>query len=319
MSWCRLEDTADENRKLRRLSHEAYRLYWSSVTYSRRHNLGGRMHIDDLKDVAARQGIRGLKAAIADLVYVPREYGFEAGCFEEAGPGFYQIHDHEEYNPPTSKERMRAKRARDRAANGDGGGPDGDGGVTSHPVTPPVTGDGSGNGLVTRSDSPRAQERAGYPVPVPEPIPVTTGLRPSVSPLPPRWLPPDSGLPDGVRERAQELERACSEFLNRPIQPSNEGPVLIKWAAMKRSGEFVALGEIVDLVRWLMNQPTRQGPLPGTLRYIEAQVLVLARSPQTPWLKVATGSQQFDALAAAVRAAETPTAPLRLVEGDSAC
>lgn len=179
VSWCRLEDNMDENRKLRRLSHEPFRLYWIAVTYARRHGTGGRLHADDVHDLCVRHRIRNVKAAVAELLYVPTEYGFEAGCWEEVAPGTYQIHDHEEYNPPTSKERMRRMRERDRPSPGDADVT----AVTSQPVTSSVTRDAIGDGRVTASDAPRAQERAGYPDPVPEPVPVapsgaTKGLRP---------------------------------------------------------------------------------------------------------------------------------------------
>jgi len=171
MTWCRLDDEMDENRKLRRLSHEAFRLYWTAVSYTRRHETSGRLLADDVAELCARHRIRNPKTAIAELLHVPTEYGYDAGCWEELQPGVYEIHDHEEYNPATSKERMRRKRARERedAARAD---PVRDAPVTSQVVTTAVTSDAPVTPPVSGCDTPRAQPRAGYLDPVPEPRPV---------------------------------------------------------------------------------------------------------------------------------------------------
>ena len=271
----------DENRKIRRLSHEAFRLYWTAVPYARRHGTSGRLHMDDVRDLCARHRIKNVKAAVAELLHVPREYGFDAGCWEEVEPGVYQVHDHEEYNPPTSKERMRRKRERDRTSPVEWSDED----VTS----PPVTGDVEGDGSVTRSDTPRAEPRAGYPNPVPEPV--TTGLRPSVpdpNPVPTAAppLPPTPGavaplpLPPEVQKRVEELQDGCCEILARGQLKPRERDLVLAWAStLRRSGELVPVVEILAVVRHEMLRPTPDGNLPATLSWCADAVATLARAP----------------------------------------
>lgn len=145
VTWSRLEDDMDENRKLRRLSAEAFRLYWIAIPWCRRHQTGGRLYLDDVKALCAKHRVRKLGSALQELLAVP--YDFEIGCWTEVEPGLFEIHDFESYNPPTSTERVRKHRAAETSRNGS---------ETFQGV--------SGNA------SSRARLRAGYPNPVPKPV-----------------------------------------------------------------------------------------------------------------------------------------------------
>lgn len=295
VSWCRLEDDMDENRKLRRLSHEAFRLYWIAVPYARRHETAGRLHMDDVRDLCARHRIKNPRAAVAELLRVPTEYGFEHGCWEEVEPGVYEVHDHEEYSPPTSKERMRAKRARERSATE---GPrselaerepvtsppvTSDAPVTSRPVTNPVTSDGLGDAAVTDCDTPRAQPRAGYPDPVPEPD-VPNGT-PVPVPVPDTPHPPVLGgplplpLPPGLMGRVEALRDGCLEVLAaRPLRTFERDLVQGWGTTLRRDGELVPVDEVLTVVRRKMAEPTREGGLAANLGWCADDVAALARS-----------------------------------------
>lgn len=138
MTWAKLDDQIHRNRKILAVSPAARWLFISSISYSRDNDLGGHLTPAEVSSLIGSQG-------------VPKRCADELRpeLWEPDEDGGIQIHDYDQYNPPTGKERQRRYRERHRDDQSD---------VTSD-VTPPVTSD------VT----PRA--RAGYPDSRP-PIPV---------------------------------------------------------------------------------------------------------------------------------------------------
>lgn len=325
MTWVKLDDHFDENDKQLRASDAAVRVWVCSMAWCARQ----KEPVGFMTTAQAIRFVRGLgkkPAVIDELVSL--------NAWEVVEDG-YLVHDFDVYLPKSSTDRVRAWRAAKRGTpNPEPTSPPPNGtasnadvtrytSVAQREVTPAATPEQPpGNADETACNSRAwARSRGGIPV---SRIPYTQSPPTSDSlPLPPRWLPPDSGLPDGVRERAQELEQACSEFLNRAIRPGDEGLVLRKWAAMRRDGEFVAVAEIVNLARWLMSQPTKNGLPPGTLLYIEAQVMALARAPWSgpgpaparPGRSRESANARVDALLAEAEADESPPLDLHAAAG----
>ncbi|WP_148835311.1 hypothetical protein [Streptomyces sp. sk2.1] len=97
MPWVRLDDRFTSHRKIRLLSHQAFRLYVSGLCYAAENLTDGRIPAEELRIVA---DIKTSKAAAKELV--------ERGLWEVHEEGGWQIHDYLEYNP--AAEQVRAER-----------------------------------------------------------------------------------------------------------------------------------------------------------------------------------------------------------------
>jgi hypothetical protein len=107
MAWQRNDDHLDE--ELAFLGHEAFRLYTSSLTYSRRLHRGGRLHVvRDLGPLARKQGIKNIDGAIAELFTETEE---DQALWLRDGD-YVVIRSYEKYNPLTTTERVRRLRSR---------------------------------------------------------------------------------------------------------------------------------------------------------------------------------------------------------------
>ncbi len=297
MTWVKLDDKFHENDKQLRLSDAAVRIWVCSMSYcADQPNPTGFMTEAQAQAFVRKFGKK--PSVIQELVRI--------NAWEKVPEG-YLVHDFEIYLPKSSKERVR--RWREGKRNG------------SPPEDPHPNGTPGNAGVTRYASSP---QRGETPDITPGDAPVTTshvrarGGIPFQEPVSQTESPPTSDslspspLPDEVRERAAELEGVCSGVLSRHLR-GDERPLILGWANLQRDGEYVDLAEIIALVKWLVEQPTKNGTLPGTLRYIDAQVLVLARSPQTPWQQPQSAAALLDSIAAAME--QSPSSGLRLVEG----
>ncbi|MEU2134950.1 hypothetical protein [Streptomyces sp. NPDC018352] len=97
MPWVRLDDRFPSHRKIRLLSHQAFRLYVSGLCYAAENLTDGRIPAEELRIVA---DIKTSKAAAKELV--------ERGLWEVSEEGGWSIHDYLEYNP--GSDQVRAER-----------------------------------------------------------------------------------------------------------------------------------------------------------------------------------------------------------------
>jgi hypothetical protein len=124
-------------------------------------------------------------------------------------------------------------------------------------------------------------------------------------------------LPPEVGARVDMLVEAFEDadgILARQLR-GDERPVILGWARLEREGRPVALAEVVQLARHLLAQPTKEGTLPGTLRFIDPTVQTLARAP---WAgpNGHVRSPSLADMADAMDAEEAALAAGELAEGD---
>lgn len=161
MTWLKLDDGFPRHRKVRRLSHVAFRLHVSALCWCAEQLTDGVIltgELDDVSDLAARE----LAKAVPDLV--------ERGLWESRPDGWV-IHDYLTYNP--SREKVLAERERtaarqqafrDKRRNGVSNGVTNgvtNASVTGAPARPGPTPRGSGSG---RAGDSRSETRANRPV-----------------------------------------------------------------------------------------------------------------------------------------------------------
>ena len=122
MSWARVDDQIYKNEKLLACSPAARWLFIALITFSRDEDAAGNLSRGQMSFVIGSQGCKSshLKELVA------------AGLVVNLEP-FFVINDYEEFNPLTSKERMR--KLRSKRHEDDPGDVTSDAGVTSH-VTP---------------------------------------------------------------------------------------------------------------------------------------------------------------------------------------
>jgi hypothetical protein len=106
VSWARLDDRYDDNRKVKRAwrTHpRAVGLHAMAITYSARHETDGLIDLDWLieKVPAARERERVVRVLV------------EAGLFEALDGEMFMVHDYLEFNPSAAD--LQAKRERDAA------------------------------------------------------------------------------------------------------------------------------------------------------------------------------------------------------------
>jgi hypothetical protein len=177
VSWVKLDDSFHRNDKQLQMSDAAFRVYVCAMSYCAQiPEPTGHLTTAQARALAAGLGKR--PAVIAELVRL--------NAWEVVEDG-YLIHDYEEYLERGSRDRVRAFRARKRAGNVTGNGPETAGDVTVTPLA-----------------------RDGYPVPEPVPVPGTTGLRPYVPPsvLPHPAVASPSDPISGLGAFLDALERA---------------------------------------------------------------------------------------------------------------
>jgi len=149
LTWAKVDDGYDE--ELAHLSHAAFRLYTTAITYSRRRELGGFLSRRDVETLCRAQRIAGIDKVIEELL----DGSADKPLWVREGDG-YVVVAYEKYNPPTSTERVRRFRATPRNA---------DETLQEPTVTP----------------SP-ASARAPGPVPVPVPVQASNEALPPISP-----------------------------------------------------------------------------------------------------------------------------------------
>jgi hypothetical protein len=98
MPWVRLDDRFPSHRKIRLLSHQAFRLYVSGLCYASENLTDGRIPASELRIVA---DVRSGKSAAKELV--------ERGLWRDNPDGGWIIHDYHDYNP--TADQVRADRA----------------------------------------------------------------------------------------------------------------------------------------------------------------------------------------------------------------
>lgn len=135
MTWAKFDDGYPDNPKIVPLSDAAFRMHVSSVCYSSRHLLDGRIP----QAVAHRYVTRRGRHSALELI--------RAGLFEEADHD-YIVHDFHDYNP-TSKEVLSKREARAEAGR--------KGGASKPPSK-------------TEANEQAKGKQNGTPYPVPEPV-----------------------------------------------------------------------------------------------------------------------------------------------------
>lgn len=147
MAWVKVSDDIHLNEKILSVSVDARWLYICLNAHSRNQSLGGHLPPGVVKSLVGSQGVKA--KAVSELV--------TAGLLEADGPDF-EIHDYDDYNPPTSNERVKKHRRKEREeakSNED----------VTLPKRPETT-----ESPVT--ETPRnASRRRALGFPVPEPVP----------------------------------------------------------------------------------------------------------------------------------------------------
>lgn len=108
MSWAKLDDRYDDNRKIKRAwkrNPRAVGLHAMAITYSSRHNTDGRIDIDWLEDRIPKQSDRD--KTIAVLV--------DTGLFDVIDDETWQVHDYLEYNASKEGREGQSHAAREAA------------------------------------------------------------------------------------------------------------------------------------------------------------------------------------------------------------
>lgn len=309
MTWSRLSDDMDENRKLRRTSDATFRLYWLAVSWTRRHKTGGRLYMDDVEELCAKQRLRNPKALIAELLEVP--YDHESGLWEEIGPGLYEIHDFADFNPPTSTERVRKHRSSQRNGARADSPVAGNALETFHPVALGVTGNEEG---AEKERPSRARRRAGYPNPVPKPREV-----PPTSELSPPTPSPGSGT------LIEDFDVWCGAYgraLDKTIRPSSAD----REAYRQARGDGYSAERLLALARGVPLSPWHMGKNDSHMPMTAPRTVLLSTHRDT-FIELGLGERlpsqaqssaaKFDAVADAMESGSV-SVRLRLVgEGQS--
>lgn len=108
MSWAKLDDRYDDNRKIKRAwkrNPRAVGIHAMAITYSSRHNTDGRIDIDWLEDRLPKQSDRD--KTIAVLV--------DTGLFDVIDEETWQVHDYLEYNASKEGREEQSHAAREAA------------------------------------------------------------------------------------------------------------------------------------------------------------------------------------------------------------
>lgn len=100
MTWLKTDDKFPEHRKIRRLSHGAFRLHVTAMCYAAHDETDGRLATDD---IAEMQHGKSLARFVPELI--------AAGLWEQVKGG-YRIHDFLDWNP--SHAQLEAERAASR-------------------------------------------------------------------------------------------------------------------------------------------------------------------------------------------------------------
>ena len=152
MTWVRLDDKFHRNPKALQMSDAAHRIYVDAMSYCSdcEHPIG---FLSQPEAVAFVRGRGKPMSVVAELVRL--------GAWEQ-GPDGYLIHDYEKYVPPRNQAAVVEWRTNKRAEW-----------------------DLIGNQSASNRQSIDSEVALtpGYPVPVPEPVPVTGSLEPPVAPL----------------------------------------------------------------------------------------------------------------------------------------
>lgn len=262
MSWVKMDDGLDDDRDVTRLSHDAFRVFICSITFTRRHQTAGFLTPGDVSTLCRAQRIRSASKVLDQLLWVnPADPNAEPLWVRE-GEGF-RIRGYAKFNPLTSTERMREKRARESNVTSQGVTSDED--VTSHERHTSVTRDVTVTSLARASATGIANTRQDRRLPVPEPVP----FNPPGPPL---------SLSRLTIDRVERLEGALVLMLRRNLK-ARERSCVLQWAELERNGEPVPEGEILAMVRHALDEPTRDGLPVGSLAYVHDSVLALARGP----------------------------------------
>jgi len=108
VSWAKLDDRYDDNRKIKRAwkrNPRAVGIHAMAITYSSRHNTDGRIDIDWLEDRLPKQSDRD--KTIAVLV--------DTGLFDVIDEETWQVHDYLEYNASKEGREEQSHAAREAA------------------------------------------------------------------------------------------------------------------------------------------------------------------------------------------------------------